>query len=331
MSSMAFRAGWHSGNAVRLPRQTGACVKTILKTLLVSVLPFAVWANVAAAEPPKPTPHARELAAQVIAILKPQAAFSLAVDDKTIEGLAAEFRRSLPDGVVPNSVMQGAVRDHLERMESKIIQGMVDIYAARFTEDQLSEMAAFYRSSAGQALISQTPSISGEVRQLAQRSADDMQVEIFADVCAKVECHLRPTPNMPKTGFAAFGGNPWEVPSGGQPLMLANAPKSSQPNDALVADFRCRIGNQGHLGDCVVDWEDQGGANTARMALDAISQSRLKSRLLDGTDPEGLFAQGRVLIFGDGHVELQLHHIGATLLAPLSHPINAPNAQNLAP
>ena len=332
MSSRTFKADEHSKDA-SLSRMAalGAQVRAAINTLLAGALALAAWATTASAEPPKSTPRAHELAAELVGILKLQTAFSIVIDDRAINSLTESSLRSLPDGAVPKPVMQAAVREHVRQMGDKLAAGLADIYAARFTEDQLSEIVAFYRSSAGQAMVDQTSSMRADGLQLAQQATDDFQVDIIADVCAKVECHIRPTPGEPKRALATFGGIPWEYPSPARPMVAPTAPKSIQPNDAVVAEFRCRVGKQGRMEDCLIDWSSQGGADSERLALAALGQSRLKTRLLDGTDPEGLFGLGRIYLFGDGRVQLQLHEISATQLAAIVQPKPVPDDRNPKP
>ena len=54
----------------------------------------------------------------------------------------------------------------------------VDIYAENFTEPQLDDILAFYRSPTGQVLVEKLPALTAQAMQIAQSRVEELQPQV---------------------------------------------------------------------------------------------------------------------------------------------------------
>jgi hypothetical protein len=282
---------------VKIPLRLVAVIGGVSVALAASTT-VAAGPNASAGAPYSPSPRALELAAAVAAATDDSSRLS-AVNDANIDELVSRLRASYPDGdKVSRSVLEAVVRDELRRGEDRFKRDEISIIAANFTEDQLSDLVTFYKSPTGRVLVALTPAIRSETDELSHKIADTIGPEALVATCAKMGCRSRPTPGSPIEGRFAFAGDPWAK----RPSNLTARPITSSQSAAggpyrfQTADLRCRVGKQGRLDDCVVEWESLRNAGGGELALKAAKQSRLQARMLDGTDPEGLYVQVTIML-----------------------------------
>jgi hypothetical protein len=160
----------------------------------------------------------------------------------------------------------------------------------------------------------------------SKQLGENLMHEMRAATCAKLGCHSRPTPETPIDGPLAFGGNPWATQPSPEGFGFVMPGMTTQPGALESADLHCRVGIQGRLEDCVVDWESQLDVGLGATAIRAAKLSNVKPRLLDGTDPQGLFAQVTMIFAAGGKQSSrafpQLHYLSTVVLPPLRHPLD---------
>ena len=161
-------------------------------SLLISAQPAAAQT---AAQPapaqsaePAPSAHKLELARQVVE--------ASGMDDTLTNGLraaaaqmTASAAKSLsPDRQAKMKIIGEAEGDALAKMGPQIIDNVVDGYARDFTEQELTDFLAFYRSPSGRAMVTKLPQFMHGL--LSEMSALMPQVrrDMGEEICAKTTC-----------------------------------------------------------------------------------------------------------------------------------------------
>jgi hypothetical protein len=258
-------------------------------------------------------------------------------DDAVIQNFVSNIIRSVPTAVsISHSTLEKIVRSEMTRMADRVAKDEVDIYARRFTQAQLEDILAFYRTDGGRALLSQMLAIQKEARDLLQVQQDegDLLPDMMIATCAKISCQSRPSPGAPIPAGEAYAGDPWaERPSAEASVRLI--PRMQSKFGFESADARCQVGSGGRLENCVIDWESVLDVGLDKAAIQAIELSALKPRLLDGSDPLSLYAQ---LTVGfdlkstpSPLVRLQLHSLSVEMPKPGPHPFDTRVRQKSTP
>jgi hypothetical protein len=154
--------------------------------------------------PTQPTERAVELARLVLIASGDDTRLAQPSDATMAEAMRA-LSKALPSAKPEwRPVMEQVVRDEVRAYGEHLFDGNVDIYARRFTEPQLTDMLAFYRSPAGQALASQSAAITRDRLALARKYNAELLPHMVAAVCAKYTCPppaaanpSAPTPTAP--------------------------------------------------------------------------------------------------------------------------------------
>jgi hypothetical protein len=108
-------------------------------------------------------------------------------------------------------IVSDAEGDVLAKLVPTIVQSMVSGYAQTFTEQELSDMLAFYRSASGRSMVSKTPQFMRGITAEMAGLMPQMRREIGAEVCAKLTCTAAER-------AAYFGAEPANsAPSGSAP------------------------------------------------------------------------------------------------------------------
>ena len=71
---------------------------------------------------------------------------------------------------------------------------MLDAVAEVFTEQELRDLVAFYEAPTGQALLAKSPELTQRMMQQMPTIMGDMQTEMRAKLCAKLDCGKAATP-----------------------------------------------------------------------------------------------------------------------------------------
>jgi len=157
-----------------------------------------VWGQPAAAQPAATTPtasaeagldaHKLALARQLVQATRMDTTMTGAFHGMA-EQVMASVSKNLPaDRQEKMKVIGEAEGNALAKLVPQIVNNMVDGYARNFTEQELSDMLAFYQSPSGRSMVAKTPQfmrgIATEMAQLMPQIRHDMGDE----VCAKTAC-----------------------------------------------------------------------------------------------------------------------------------------------
>jgi len=107
-----------------------------------------------------------------------------------VEGMARQNPNITADQrQIVSEVVQDALR---EDMMPKVIDRMVPLYATTFSERELEAIVGFYESEPGQAIIEKTPSLAPKSAQIVRDLMPEMQRDMLARLCAKLDCSATP-------------------------------------------------------------------------------------------------------------------------------------------
>jgi uncharacterized protein len=157
------------------------------------------------ANPAAPGERARQLARDVLIASGADsrlAGVSDATMAESLRALGTALPNAKPDW---RPAMEQAVRDEMKAFAERLFEGNIDIYSKRFTEAQLADMLAFYRTPTGQALASQSAAITRDRQALSHRYGAELLPHMVAVLCAKYAC---PAPAPTKPAPAAAGAHP---------------------------------------------------------------------------------------------------------------------------
>jgi hypothetical protein len=79
-----------------------------------------------------------------------------------------------------------------EKITPEIIERLIPIYAATFTEAELQSMVAFYESPTGQAVMAKAPSLGPQAAQILRSLMPEMQGELARRICERLNCNADP-------------------------------------------------------------------------------------------------------------------------------------------
>jgi len=107
--------------------------------------------------------------------------------------MAQQMSASAGAGLSPErqarlKVFSDAEGDALAKLVPKLEQSMEAGYAQTFTEKELSDMLAFYRSPSGRSMVSKTPQFMKGLTAEMISLAPQMRRDIGTEVCAKITC-----------------------------------------------------------------------------------------------------------------------------------------------
>jgi len=83
-------------------------------------------------------------------------------------------------------------------MMGKVMTQMEPIMAETFSEKELGDLVAFYEGPTGQAVIAKTPQITTRLMAVAFAQMPEMQAEMRARICAKIDCKATDNGSSPK-------------------------------------------------------------------------------------------------------------------------------------
>jgi hypothetical protein len=143
---------------------------------------------------PAITPHARDLSQQLLEVSGADPR-NPAVSDATLAEAWAAIQRANP-GVKPElrPTSDQATREEMKSFADRLYAGEVELYARHFTEPQLTELIAFYKSPTGQAFVRESQTLGQERTLLSRRLAGEILSRIVANFCGKAPC---PSPTAP--------------------------------------------------------------------------------------------------------------------------------------
>lgn len=104
-----------------------------------------------------------------------------------VDGAARFFLQTNPDLLKPLTDAANAVRPQFEKRQSELLDLLAGIYATRFSEAELKDAIAFYRTSVGQKLVSERPAIF----QQAMRSIQAWGAAVNAEAVEALRAEMK--------------------------------------------------------------------------------------------------------------------------------------------
>ena len=86
------------------------------------------------------------------------------------------------------AAMKDALDDEFDQMIPQILDIAVQIYARDFTEQELSDLLAFYQSPTGRSMIAKTPQVAHDTMAAVIPLVPNMQRNLIDDFCVRMEC-----------------------------------------------------------------------------------------------------------------------------------------------
>jgi hypothetical protein len=138
--------------------------------------------------PRGPSPAALQAARDVLIAMGADTR-SASPSEATLTQTLAELGRLLPDARPEwRPAMEQAVRDEMRKYGERLFEGSAIAYARRFSEAQLADILAFYRSPTGKLLAAQSGPLARERQALSRQEGAGLMSHMIADVCAKEVC-----------------------------------------------------------------------------------------------------------------------------------------------
>ncbi|GLI24129.1 hypothetical protein GGQ86_003812 [Xanthobacter flavus] len=175
---------------------SGRLVRQLLLAAALSVPAAALLAPVAEAQtrpvPPAAAPAAKPSAAQLqlardlVTANGESRAFD-GVIPNIVDGAALSFLQTNPDLAKQLREVAVLVRPEFEKRQAEVIDILANSYATRFTEAELKEAIAFYRSSTGIKLVQDRPVIVQEAVQGIQAWGAQINAQAMERVRAEMK------------------------------------------------------------------------------------------------------------------------------------------------
>lgn len=109
------------------------------------------------------------------------------VISEIVNGAARSFVPTNPDLAKPLSDVAQMLRVEFEKRQAEVVQILASAYASRFTEAELKEALAFYRTATGKKLVADRPAI-------VQQTVQGIQVwgaQVNAEVLERVRAEMK--------------------------------------------------------------------------------------------------------------------------------------------
>ncbi len=142
----------------------------------------------AAPQTPAPSPHAVALAAQMIAAGGLGKSFETLSGNMATPVMQLEVARLPADRRAQAPQMEAAVKAEVAAFYARIFDRLAVAYAASLSEDEMSQLLAFYVSPAGQAVAAKAPLLVREIQVAIIDQAPLLPGEIVDRFCAKTSC-----------------------------------------------------------------------------------------------------------------------------------------------
>jgi hypothetical protein len=146
--------------------------------IIVSVLFLCLMAVAPAASQDKPSPAAVDAARELLAIMSPDMTKQLA--SVMLDPVMQNLDRQMGGRIDVQTLAE--LRREIERIGNRfIMESMADapaLYARHFTETELREMIAFYRTPTGAKALNTLPKLSGEMMTLLLPRMPALQKEL---------------------------------------------------------------------------------------------------------------------------------------------------------
>lgn len=141
----------------------------------------------AADAPAPPTARQLQLAHRYIELIHIDKSYA-----ETMKSLAPAVLASMPktkgsDPVIQQKVFEAA-SDAAAEMMVTLVKKMEPVIAETYSEEELSDLVAFYESKSGRALIDKQPLLVRKMAPLMGEIMPQFQANLMTKVCASVDC-----------------------------------------------------------------------------------------------------------------------------------------------
>jgi uncharacterized protein len=153
---------------------------------LTLALGLAFALGIGAADAQQPTATAIATAKEVITVKGAAALYSPLVSG-VIERTKSVFLQSNP--TLAKDLNEVAAKLHTEYAPrgAEILNEVAKLYASRFTEQELKDTLAFYKSPLGRKLVTEEPAILDQSMKNAQTWAENLSQEVIAKMRAEMK------------------------------------------------------------------------------------------------------------------------------------------------
>ena len=159
-----------------------------LALLLISARSVAAQPSPEPASAPAPSERKLEMAREVIGATGIDAMMVSAFRNMTAQMTASQGAGLSPERQARLKIVSDAEGDALAKMVPRFMQIMVTRYADTFSEQELSDMLAFYRSPSGRSMVAKTPLfMQGVVTDMAGLMPQ-LKRDMGTEICAKTQC-----------------------------------------------------------------------------------------------------------------------------------------------
>lgn len=149
--------------------------------VVVAALGFGAWHVATAAyaqQPPQPTPAQVALAKEIITIKGGNTMFDPVVPG-VIENVKNMFLPTNPNLSRELTEVSAALNKQYESKKNDLNNEVAKIYARRFTEQELKDILAFYKSPLGKKVIVEEPNAIEEASRRTQEFANDFSDQVM--------------------------------------------------------------------------------------------------------------------------------------------------------
>jgi len=151
----------------------------IVRHASICLLALACFTGAAQAQAQQPSPGALAAAKELLEIKGAQNMLGPIVPG-VVETAKNSLMQSNPNLVKELNEVAVQLRTELAPRSSEVIQNFVVLYAQRFTEPELKQIVAFYRSPLGQKLLVDEPTLMDQGFKQAQSWADRLSEQVIA-------------------------------------------------------------------------------------------------------------------------------------------------------
>lgn len=176
---------------MRLPSSSVSRALLLAATLVVPALVAPAMAQQAAPAAPAtaakpPSPAQLQLARDLVAVNGEGRAFDGLISN-IVEGAARRFLQTNPDLAKQLGEAGMQVATEMEKRKGEILEILANAYAARFTEAELKEAIAFYRTPTGTKLVNDRPVIV----QSAMQNIQAWGVQVNNEAAERIRAELK--------------------------------------------------------------------------------------------------------------------------------------------
>ncbi|MDO9335115.1 MAG: DUF2059 domain-containing protein [Caulobacteraceae bacterium] len=155
--------------------------------LLLSPVAGVVQSAAAAAEvPAKPSAHAMDLARRYFEAMDFEDMMTSIYEN--MDMMAALSEGDEDQSGLDRKAMGEATKEAIIALTPKMVDAMIPVVAATFTEPELEAMVAFYESDVGQSVVAKSAAMNAPMMQAVMGLMPDYMSDIIDRYCSKTSC-----------------------------------------------------------------------------------------------------------------------------------------------